>query len=52
MTKDQKDSILVAGKMLAIVRDDPEKFSVAKKYFQSKINEVLSERISNLRAVN
>jgi hypothetical protein len=51
MTKDQKEDILVAGKMLALTKDDPERFFLMKKYFQSKINEVLSERVSNLRTI-
>lgn len=51
MTKDQKEEILFAGKMLAIVKDDPERFTLMKKYFHSKINEALTDRMSNLRTI-
>jgi hypothetical protein len=51
MTKDQKEEILFVGKMLAIVKDDPERFTLMKKYFHSKINEVLTDKMSNLRTI-
>lgn len=50
MTKDQKESILTATKMMAIIKDDSEKFFIMKKYLQSKISEVINNRSqSNLR---
>jgi len=51
MTKSQKEDILFAGKMLAMVKDDPERFNLVKKYFHSKINEALTDRISNPRTI-
>ena len=44
MTKDQKESILVASKLLALVKDDEDKFSTMKKYLHSKIQEALTSR--------
>jgi hypothetical protein len=50
MTKVQKESILVATKLLALAKDDEEKFSTMKKYLHSKISEVMNvSPQSNLR---
>lgn len=53
MTKDQRESILTATKLLALAKDDEDKFSILKKYLHSKISEVMEIRLqSNSRTVN
>jgi hypothetical protein len=53
MTKDQKESILITTKLLALAKDDESKFSTLKKYLHSKITEVMESKLqSNLRTLN
>ena len=51
MTKEQKESILLANKLLLLAKDDEERLPTYRKYLHSKISEVMqSKRDLDLRS--